>query len=85
MFIQEEQKTREIQQETSEEAIDMHIRRNGKFYKCKGCRRALYCSRKCQKQDWNLNGHKYRCTLSMCLHQSKREWKRMIRQSKCYS
>ena len=28
--------------------------------KCKGCKLKYYCSRECQKIDWN-NGHKYTC------------------------
>ena len=28
--------------------------------KCKGCKKTYYCSRECQKIDWN-NGHKHTC------------------------
>ncbi|GJE93388.1 zinc finger MYND domain-containing protein [Phanerochaete sordida] len=29
--------------------------------KCKRCERVLYCSKKCQTQDWNQGGHKQVC------------------------
>ena len=32
-----------------------------KWYKCKGCRKVYYCSRKCQKYDWNRHNHKLLC------------------------
>eukprot|EP01084_Bolivina_argentea_P161449 281040_1 len=28
-------------------------KQNKKWYKCKACRMVWYCSRKCQKYDWN--------------------------------
>eukprot|EP01084_Bolivina_argentea_P150566 262929_1 len=31
-----------------------------KFYKCKQCKVAIYCSKKCQKMDWN-NMHRINC------------------------
>lgn len=36
-------------------------KKNKKLLKCKGCGKAKYCCRKCQKQDWNLRNHKYDC------------------------
>lgn len=33
-----------------------------KFYLCKKCRVARYCSRKCQKIDWNKYSHKTVCS-----------------------
>eukprot|EP01083_Nonionella_stella_P229622 812539_1 len=32
-----------------------------KLYKCKGCRVIRYCSRQCQKHDWNQNKHRFVC------------------------
>lgn len=32
-----------------------------KWYKCKKCKIAYYCSKKCQKYDWNRFNHKYLC------------------------
>ncbi len=34
---------------------------DGTFLKCAGCRRALYCSRECQKVDWKEGGHRGDC------------------------
>ena len=34
-----------------------------KFRKCKGCRLSRYCSKKCQKLDWNKGCHKQICAL----------------------
>lgn len=28
---------------------------------CSGCGKAGYCSRECQKSDWESGGHRYRC------------------------
>ena len=33
------------------------------FKKCHGCKKAIYCSKQCQKIDWNSNNHKYICKL----------------------
>jgi hypothetical protein len=30
---------------------------------CTGCKRALYCSRECQKIDWKEGGHKVDCKM----------------------
>jgi len=30
---------------------------------CKSCRLVYYCSRRCQKYNWNRNGHKNMCKL----------------------
>ena len=35
-----------------------------KFFLCKGCRVAKYCSKKCQKIHWNLYNHKLQCQKS---------------------
>eukprot|EP01084_Bolivina_argentea_P270145 459295_1 len=32
-----------------------------KFYKCKQCKVARYCSKKCQKIHWNVYNHKLQC------------------------
>ena len=42
---------------------DICKRNSKRLLKCKHCRKKLYCSRKCQKIDWNLNNHKRKCTL----------------------
>ena len=34
---------------------------NNKLYKCKQCQVIRYCSRKCQKIDWNKNNHTVLC------------------------
>lgn len=39
-----------------------HIRGND-HKKCAGCKQVLYCSRECQKSDWNA-GHKQMCPVS---------------------
>eukprot|EP01083_Nonionella_stella_P148558 470509_1 len=31
------------------------------FYKCEGCKVARYCSKRCQKKDWNLYNHESVC------------------------
>ena len=32
-----------------------------KFYKCRKCKTARYCSKRCQKLDWNHHGHREIC------------------------
>ena len=32
-----------------------------KWWKCERCRMVYYCSRKCQKYDWNRHNHKQLC------------------------
>ncbi len=36
---------------------------NGTFSKCAGCRRALYCSKECQKVDWKEGRHRDDCKI----------------------
>ena len=36
-------------------------RLDDKLYKCKKCRVVRYCSRRCQKVDWNQHNHKLYC------------------------
>ena len=36
-------------------------RLDGKLYKCRKCKCVRFCSRYCQKVDWNRNGHKLYC------------------------
>eukprot|EP01084_Bolivina_argentea_P049137 90416_1 len=36
-------------------------KRNQKLFKCSGCKMAKYCSRKCQKKDWNKGLHSVIC------------------------
>ncbi|GJE93384.1 zinc finger MYND domain-containing protein [Phanerochaete sordida] len=36
-------------------------RPNHKLRKCTRCEQVMYCSTKCQKQDWNQGGHKHVC------------------------
>eukprot|EP01083_Nonionella_stella_P244346 850542_1 len=33
------------------------------FYLCSGCKMTYYCSKRCQKQDWNVGDHKEFCYL----------------------
>eukprot|EP01084_Bolivina_argentea_P128168 226590_1 len=35
--------------------------KNAKLYRCKNCNVVRYCSKRCQKYDWNKNDHKYYC------------------------
>ena len=37
------------------------MRVNNKFYLCSGCFMVFYCSKRCQKLDWNKGGHKQFC------------------------
>lgn len=36
-------------------------KKNAKLKTCKNCRNVLYCSKLCQKKDWNLSNHKSKC------------------------
>ena len=36
------------------------------FWKCKKCRVARYCCKKCQKQGWNIYKHKFECNIIVC-------------------
>ena len=38
-----------------------HVR-NKKLHKCKQCRKVYYCSRMCQKLDWNIYSHNLTCS-----------------------
>eukprot|EP01083_Nonionella_stella_P146345 460152_1 len=40
--------------------IDKRLKTNKKWYLCKGCRFVSYCSRQCQKYDWN-KAHRESC------------------------
>ncbi|GJE93346.1 zinc finger MYND domain-containing protein [Phanerochaete sordida] len=33
-----------------------------KMRMCKGCERVVYCGERCQRNDWELGEHRYRCT-----------------------
>ena len=41
--------------------IKYRLLNKNKFFKCKGCKVAVYCSRKCQKLDWNKYEHNWQC------------------------
>ena len=45
--------------------IGCKVRRidNDKLYKCKKCKVVRYCSKRCQKIDWNMNDHKKHCRM----------------------
>eukprot|EP01083_Nonionella_stella_P146344 460149_1 len=40
--------------------VDKRLKTNNKWYLCKGCRLVSYCSRQCQKYDWN-KAHRQSC------------------------
>ena len=42
-------------------AFNLRIETTKKLQKCSGCRQALYCSKECQKLDWNV--HNRECKL----------------------
>ena len=41
---------------------DKCVAKSIKMKICKGCKLQYYCSRKCQKHDWNVR-HRYECTI----------------------
>eukprot|EP01084_Bolivina_argentea_P047088 86746_1 len=45
-----------------------HKRFCDKFYQCSQCKFAKYCSRKCQKRDWNLEKHRLVCSVLKTFH-----------------
>eukprot|EP01083_Nonionella_stella_P036231 98877_1 len=45
---------------SSTSSSSMSIVKMNRFYRCRGCGVAMYCSHRCQKWDWK-NGHKYKC------------------------
>ena len=49
----------------------------GKWYKCKRCRMMYYCSRRCQKIDWNKYYHKSLC-FQYPLHGKQKRDKRTV-------
>ena len=58
-----EEKKREMQclwKKCNVRAKDMD---KDKLYKCSRCKVARYCSRRCQKKDWNIGCHKELCVL----------------------
>ena len=36
-----------------------------KLLRCTGCKQVYYCSKRCQKADWNKGGHKHVCGASV--------------------
>eukprot|EP01084_Bolivina_argentea_P038370 70939_1 len=54
------------------------IRKNEKFKKCKLCRVARYCSKKCQKYNWNKQNHKLHCRKLKTLRKAWRKAKRCL-------
>ena len=38
-----------------------HCGKSGASKTCAKCKTALYCSRECQLEGWNVSGHKYEC------------------------
>eukprot|EP01083_Nonionella_stella_P043472 117258_1 len=57
-------------------------RKKAQLRKCKSCRVARYCSRKCQKRDWNLNHHVTVCEkLRQTRISNKEWWKRLSHES----
>eukprot|EP01084_Bolivina_argentea_P038371 70940_1 len=57
-----------------------NVRKNAKFKfkKCKLCRVARYCSKKCQKYDWNKQDHKLYCRKLKRLRKGWRKAKRCL-------
>ena len=65
VYTKRSQMIDEPKQEMVEEMCDKWRNRKAqkKWYICKGCMTTHYCSRKCQKRDWNLHNHKKQCKL----------------------
>eukprot|EP01084_Bolivina_argentea_P143228 251577_1 len=54
-------------------------RHNGKkFYKCRSCRVTRYCSRLCQKHDWNENNHKRSCRKLTKIRENNKKQKKIF-------
>ena len=62
---------------------ECHVRRRengGKLYKCKKCRVIRYCSKHCQKLDWNQNDHKKCCKKFNKMRKQRHSWQKLLRE-----
>eukprot|EP01084_Bolivina_argentea_P049850 91680_1 len=60
-LISSKDKIKQLKDLAFEELFQHNGNRNGKFKLCGGCNLVYYCSRKCQKYDWNKGNHKALC------------------------